>query len=186
MTKPTRDRMIAAAVDSLRRNGLAGTSFTEVLAHSGAARGAIYHHFPSGKTELVAEATRMHGQEVAQRLTELSGADPLAVVRAFLDFARPVIEDSAHGSGCAIAAVTVPAGMDGNELCGIAATTFAAWTDRLAAALTGAGMRHEGAVDLAYLLVSLLEGAQVLCRAEGGTAPFDRAARAALMAVATA
>ena len=37
----------------MRRNGLAGTSFTEVLADSGAARGAIYHHFPGGKSELV-------------------------------------------------------------------------------------------------------------------------------------
>ena len=31
-------------------------SFTEILDASGAARGAIYHHFPGGKTQLVAEA----------------------------------------------------------------------------------------------------------------------------------
>ncbi|UFS97717.1 TetR/AcrR family transcriptional regulator [Nocardia huaxiensis] len=182
MTKPTRARMIDAAVDSLRRNGLAGMSFTEVLAESGAARGAIYHHFPSGKSELVAEAARLHGQDVTLRMAELAGPDPRAVVAAFLDFARPVMEDAALGSGCAIAAVTVRAGKDGDELCRVAATTFAAWTDRLAAALTDAGMSPDAAADLACLLISLLEGAQVLCRAEGGTGPFDRAARAALAA----
>ncbi|MEV0299164.1 TetR/AcrR family transcriptional regulator [Nocardia sp. NPDC050710] len=182
MTRSTRARMLDAAVDNLRRNGLAGMSFTAVLAESGAARGAIYHHFPGGKTELVAEAARLHGQDVAWRMAELAGADPRAVVASFLDFARPVIEEAAHGSGCAIAAVTVAAGKDGGELCRIAATTFAAWTDRLTAALTAAGMAPGAAADLACLLISLLEGAQVLCRAEGGTSPFDRAARAAMAA----
>ncbi|MGS2810531.1 TetR/AcrR family transcriptional regulator [Nocardia sp. MW-W600-9] len=180
MTRPTRDRMIDAAVDSLRRNGLAGMSFTAVLAESGAARGAIYHHFPGGKTELVAEAARLHGQDIASRMAELAGPDPRAVVASFVEFARPVMAEAARGSGCAIAAVTVPAGKDGDELCRIAATTFAAWIDRLTAALAGAGMAPDAAADLACLLIGLLEGAQVLCRAERGTGPFDRAARAAM------
>jgi TetR/AcrR family transcriptional regulator, lmrAB and yxaGH operons repressor len=52
----TRTRMIDAALDSLRHRGVSGMSFTEVLERSGAARGAIYHHFPGGKNQLVAEA----------------------------------------------------------------------------------------------------------------------------------
>ncbi|MGK8557391.1 TetR/AcrR family transcriptional regulator [Nocardia gipuzkoensis] len=183
MTKPTRARMIDAAVQGLRRQGLAGMSFTEVLASSGAARGAIYHHFPGGKTELVAEAARLHGQEVAERLSELSGASPHAVVADFLAFVRPVMADAAHGRGCAVAAVTVSTVKAGDELCAVAATTFTAWADRLAAALTVAGMTSEAAADQAQLLVALLEGAQVLCRASGSTDPFEHAARAALAAV---
>ncbi|MGF0319652.1 TetR/AcrR family transcriptional regulator [Nocardia fluminea] len=183
MTKPTRARMIDAAVDALRRQGLAGMSFTEVLANSGAARGAIYHHFPGGKTELVAEAAKLHGQEVTDRLAELSGSGPREVVEAFLELARPVIEDAVGGRGCAIAAVTVRTGDDGAELAHIAATTFASWTDRLAAALTAAGTPPAQAADLAQLLIALLEGAQVLVRAAGSLDPFERAARAALATV---
>ncbi|MCX4090999.1 TetR/AcrR family transcriptional regulator [Nocardia sp. alder85J] len=183
MTKPTRARMIDAAVDGLRRQGLAGMSFTEVLAASGAARGAIYHHFPGGKAELVAEAARLHGHEVDQRLAELSGAGPRAVAEEFLTMVRPVIEDSVRGCGCAIAAVTVGSGAEGDELRDIAATTFAAWAQQLTAALAGAGMSPEAAADLAQLLIALLEGAQVLCRAAADSAPFERAARAALAAV---
>ena len=48
--------MIAAAVRSLQHDGAEGMSFTDVLRVSGAARGAIYHHFPGGKSQLVAEA----------------------------------------------------------------------------------------------------------------------------------
>ncbi|WP_026342676.1 TetR/AcrR family transcriptional regulator [Nocardia sp. BMG111209] len=183
MTKPTRDRMIDAAVDALRKQGLAGMSFTEVLAASGAARGAIYHHFPGGKAELVAEAARLHGHEVADRLADLSGAGPRAVVEAFLAMARPVVEDSVTGCGCAIAAVTVSPGTEGDELRAIAATTFATWAHHLTAALVTAGMSPEAAGDLAQLLIALLEGAQVLCRAAADPEPFERAARAALAAV---
>ncbi|WP_253798556.1 TetR/AcrR family transcriptional regulator [Nocardia amikacinitolerans] len=175
--------MIDAAVDGLRRHGMAALSFTEVLAHSGAARGAIYHHFPAGKTELVAEAARLHGQEVTDRLANLSGATPRAVVEAFLGFAQPVVEDAARGCGCAIAAITVANSDEGKELHHIAATVFASWNARLTAALEGAGMRSDKAAELAQLLIALLEGAQVLCRASADTAPFEQAARAALAAV---
>ncbi|WP_282783835.1 MULTISPECIES: TetR/AcrR family transcriptional regulator [unclassified Nocardia] len=180
MTKPTRARMIDAAVDALRRHGLSGMSFTEVLADSGAARGAIYHHFPGGKSELVAEAARLHGREVTDRLAELSGPTPRAVVESFLTFARPVIADATHGRGCAVAAVTTPA--DTDDLCRLAATTFTAWADQLTTALTAAGMPASDAADLSQLLITMLEGAQILCRATGDTTPFDRAARAALAA----
>ena len=39
------------------------------LAHSGAPRGSIYHHFPGGKAQLVEEATR-YGGMTADALAE--------------------------------------------------------------------------------------------------------------------
>lgn len=113
-------------------------------------------------------------------MAELSGSTPRAVAEAFVDFARPVVEASTRGSGCAIAAVTLSADGSGHELCRVAATAFASWSGRLAEALAESGLSHEDAEDKAALLISLLEGAQVLSRAAGGTAPFDRAVRAAL------
>ncbi|MQY31444.1 hypothetical protein NRB56_70530 [Nocardia sp. RB56] len=44
-------------------------------------------------------------------------------------------------------------------------------------------MSPEAEADLARLLIALLEGAQVLCRAAGDREPFERAARAVLAAV---
>ncbi|WP_433602301.1 TetR/AcrR family transcriptional regulator [Nocardia sp. CA-135953] len=182
MAESTRARMVTAAVESLRRRGLAGMSFTEVLADSGAARGAIYHHFPGGKAQLVTEAAQLHGQQVADRLTDISGASPRAVVEAFLDLVRPVVEDSTRGCGCAIAAVTVSVDDDHSELLRTAAAAFASWAHQLAVALTDAGMPEARAEDLAQLLIALLEGAQVLCRADSSTTAFEQAARAALAA----
>ncbi len=173
----TRDRMIEATVSALRHHGVAGMSFTEVLRESGAARGAIYHHFPGGKRQLVGEAAGRNGRQVHERLAALHTDSPRSVVEEFLAMVRPVIQAAACGSGCAVAAVTVDAGRDSDDLRRIADTAFGAWTDQLAERLTAAGLPPRDAGDLATTLITLLEGAQVLCRASGTLDPFDRVVR---------
>ncbi len=182
MAADTRGRMIDATVRALQRRGVAGMSFTEVLEDSGAARGAIYHHFPGGKAQLIAEAAARNGQDVRDFFGTLPTDDPQAVVNAFLAAIRPVVQDSASGGGCAVAAVTVDAGLDaeGSALREIAATAFESWIDQLAERLKKAGLEAAQATDLATTLVTLLEGAHVLCRAAGTIEPFDRAARTAV------
>ena len=95
MAGGTRDRMIDATVEALQRHGVAGMSFTEVLDRSGAARGAIYHHFPGGKSELVAEAAARNGEDVRTHLAALPAGSPDEVVTAFLAAVRPVLARSA-------------------------------------------------------------------------------------------
>ncbi|MTL16759.1 TetR family transcriptional regulator [Nocardia seriolae] len=177
MAATKRDRMIDAAIDALRTKGVAGMSFTAVLDASGAARGAIYHHFPGGKTELVATAAARNGEQVRDLLAALPAPDPLTLVEAFLTLVRPVVAASAEGAGCAVAAVTVDP--DSGDLRTVAATAFDSWTTTLAERLTAAGVEPAAAADLATTLLTLLEGAHVLCRAEGTIAPFDRMSRAA-------
>src|SRR5690242_950475 len=139
----TRDRMIDAAMRGLQRHGLAGMSFTEVLAGSGAARGAIYHHFPGGKRQLVAEAAERQGRQVMEHLAALAAQparSPREVAEAFVDLVRPVVAAASEGGGCAVAAVTTRLDADGADLCRVAATAFGSWADQLADALTAAGM----------------------------------------------
>jgi TetR/AcrR family transcriptional regulator, lmrAB and yxaGH operons repressor len=191
MAGDTRDRMIDATVTALQRHGVAGMSFTEVLASSGAARGAIYHHFPGGKAQLVAEAATRNGSDVRALLADLPAVSPSAVVEAFLALVRPVVAASACGAGCAIAAVAVgtdpgvAVNAEAATLLGVAATAFASWGDQLAERLALAGLPAGEAADLAAMLIALLEGAHVMCRAAGTLAPFERAARAAILAVAS-
>lgn len=176
--------MIDATVDALSRNGVCGMSFTEVLEHSGAARGAIYHHFPGGKGQLVAEAAGRFGDQVRERLAALQGADPRAVVEEFLTLTRPVAAAAAAGGGCAVAAASVGSAGDAT-LREAADVAFTSWIDELSARLTDAGLPAEHARDAAALLISMLEGAQVLCRASGDVEPFDAAARAAVALAAS-
>jgi TetR/AcrR family transcriptional repressor of lmrAB and yxaGH operons len=179
----TRERMLQAAVDGLRRHGVAGMSFTDVLATSGAARGAIYHHFPGGKTQLVAEAATLNGDEVRARFAGLAAGSPREVVAEFLALVRPVVAESTAGGGCAVAAVAMGSEALPREA---SAAAFSSWVEALAVRLAAAGMDRSAALDGATALVALLEGAHVLCRAAASLEPFDRMSRAALALAADA
>lgn len=180
MPHDTRSRMIDATVTALQRHGVAGMSFTEILNASGAARGAIYHHFPGGKTQLVAEAAARNGQDIRAQLAALPADTPQAVAQAFLALVRPVMKQSAQGAGCAVAALTIraEAAAANQELRQVADAALSSWTDQLTERLTTAGLSPDQASDLAVTLITLLEGAHVMCRAAGTTKPFDQAARA--------
>jgi len=172
----TRDRMIDAALEQLQERGVDGMSFTEVLNRSGAARGAIYHHFPGGKTELVAAAVRRHAAQVASAISALPAESPAVVVQAFLEAARPVVRQARAGRSCALAATAV--GADGLDpaLRSVAGAGLRSWNDALAARLREAGLPAETSTAISSLLVALLEGGQVLARAEDDSAAFEVAA----------
>ena len=177
MARDTRTRMIAAAVRSLQHDGAEGMSFTDVLSASGAARGAIYHHFPRGKSQLVAEAAADNGNEVRTRLAQLPAGSPAAVVRGFLQLIRPVVEESARGGGCAVAAAAMTKSGSGNdEPQQAAAVAIGSWVNELAGRLAFAGLAAAEAHELASSLITVLEGAHVLARATGGIDCFDQTA----------
>ena len=78
-----RQRMIETAAVVMRERGVEATSFSEVIARSGAPRGSIYHHFPGGKAQLIEEATRYAAEWTASSLANaLWQEDPIAAIRA--------------------------------------------------------------------------------------------------------
>jgi AcrR family transcriptional regulator len=171
--------MIAAAVRSLQHDGAEGMSFTGVLRVSGAARGAIYHHFPGGKSQLVAEAATDNGNEVRALLAQLPAESPAAVVRGFLQLIRPVVQESARGGGCAVAAAAMAKSgpdHDGPRLA--AAVAMSSWINEIAERFAVAGLADAEAHELASSLITMLEGAHVLARATGGIDCFDQTAHA--------
>jgi hypothetical protein len=90
------------------------------------------------------------------------------------------MQQSARGGGCAVAALTIraDAAAANDELRQVADAALASWTDQLTERLTTSGLGADPASDLAVTLITLLEGAHVMCRAAGTVKPFDQAARA--------
>ncbi|HEX2819832.1 MAG TPA: TetR family transcriptional regulator [Streptosporangiaceae bacterium] len=83
MARSVREQMVDSAVILLAKHGVAGTSFTEVLAASGAPRGSIYHHFPGGKDELIAAAIEVADARAVALLRSLQGRSPAEIVDGF-------------------------------------------------------------------------------------------------------
>jgi AcrR family transcriptional regulator len=106
----SRRRMIQSAALLMRERGVEATSFSEVLARSGAPRGSIYHHFPGGKAQLIEESTRYAGEFIAAGLVaSLQSGDPGAAVRAFGGSWRAILSESDYAAGCSVVAATLEA-----------------------------------------------------------------------------
>ena len=169
----TRTRMIVSATELFRENGYSGTGFRDVVAHSGAPRGSIYHHFPGGKTELAEEAVRLAGAVVGARIERAAAeGDPQAMVDVFTDGWRRQLERSDFRAGCPVVAVAIEADT-APGVAAAAAEAFAAWEALLAQALRRSGVPRARAGRLATLTVSAIEGAVIQCRVAHTTAPLD-------------
>ncbi|MEA2167008.1 MAG: hypothetical protein QOF76_308 [Solirubrobacteraceae bacterium] len=160
MPPSTRDRMILSTALLVRERGARATSIDDVLAHSGAPRGSVYHHFPGGRDELLREATRFAADYVARRLS--GDGDPLAKLDAFVEGYRADLIANDFRPGCPIVAVAIE---DGAGLQELAAEAFTRWEDLLTAAF--------GSRELAVTTIAALEGALVMSRAAKSVEPLD-------------
>jgi AcrR family transcriptional regulator len=174
--KPRRDsrhRMVGSTVLLLREKGLTGTSFGDVIEHSGAPRGSIYHHFPGGKAQLVEEAVDLAGDHIGRAIERAAATgDPAAALRQFTAAWRATLEESDFRAGCPVVAVAVEAHDDDPQLARAAARAFAAWTGALAGLLRDQGVPAGRARRLATTAVAAIEGAVVLCRARRDVRPL--------------
>src|SRR5438105_11716785 len=105
MPRNARKRMLDSTVQLLRHNGYSGTGFREVVAHSGAPRGSIYHHFPGGKTQLGVEAVGEWGRFVRDVIVAVAGihpGDPLAALNAFITSWRSLVQAEEFRAGCTV------------------------------------------------------------------------------------
>ena len=69
--------MVRGAAALFSAKGAGGTSFSEIIAASGAPRGSIYHHFPDGKRQLAEEAVRWTAEPRRRVPTSVEGEDTL-------------------------------------------------------------------------------------------------------------
>jgi AcrR family transcriptional regulator len=168
-----REQMIRSALVLMGEQGVEATSFSQVVEHSGAPRGSIYHHFPGGKAQLVEEATRYAGDRISTLLTRAVGEneDPLASLDALSNFWTSVLDKSEFTAGCPVLAATLDG--DRSSARAVAGEVFADWERRWAERLERAGVPPHRAASLASIAISAVEGAVILSRAERSRAPLD-------------
>jgi AcrR family transcriptional regulator len=176
VTSNSRKKMVQSAAALIGSQGMNATSFSDVLADSGAPRGSIYFHFPGGKRELAKDAIRWTSDQVVAHMQANSGSSAPEVLQHFVALFQHVVEATDGAAGCAVAGVTIDIPASDDELMAEARAAFHAWTALLAEQLTVVGVARERAAGIATIAVASVEGALILCRAEGGTAPLDAVA----------
>jgi len=174
--RTTRQRMLDSAARLFREHGYSGTGFREVVAHSHAPRGSIYHHFPGGKAQLGAEAIAASGEFMNGLISR--GVDSDDFVEGFERFWRwwiKFIEADEYRAGCPVVAIAVESHPEAPELAQAAAATFSRWEHTIALSLRNGGVEDEQeALAIAGLILAAVEGATVMARATGGREPLVR------------
>ena len=185
-TPGTRERLIAAMTDALRRRGLHGIGLTELLAQAGAPKGVLYHHFPGGKVELAAAAIDDVVARMLRGLDTLLATtpDPIEATRRWMAGATARLSDTGFESGCPLATVALETTPDDRLLRSALDAAFARLRERIARALEQAGEPHESAQGIAALIVATYEGGLLQARVAQSTAPIAQATQTLLRLLA--
>ncbi|WP_236047419.1 TetR/AcrR family transcriptional regulator [Streptacidiphilus fuscans] len=169
-----RERMVYSAAQLIRRDGVGATGMRDVAVHANAPRGSLQHYFPGGKEQLVNEAVGWAGRYAARQVERFlaalrSGGErprPSELFAAMVGQWTTEFETVGFASGCPVAAVTVDC-VDASESARTAAAeAFGVWIRPTAAALRELGIPEERTTPLATLMISALEGALLMARAE--------------------
>jgi AcrR family transcriptional regulator len=184
MNAPThgpRERMVFSAAQLIRRDGVAATGLRDVVEHAEAPRGSLQHYFPGGKDQLVAEAIAWGARYASRRVERYSAAlknpTPSRLFGAMVQQWVDEYTTRGFGAGCPIAAATVDCADSAESVRAASAEAFDAWRRPVAGALAGMGVPRRRAESLATLMISTLEGAILLARAERDVRPLRTAAR---------
>jgi TetR/AcrR family transcriptional repressor of lmrAB and yxaGH operons len=183
MANDSRNKMVQSAAALIGAQGMNATSFSDVLAESGAPRGSIYFHFPGGKRELARDAMRWTSEQVIAHMRASTASTASEVLGHFVALFQHVAEASDGAAGCAVAGVTIDVPADDDELLGDARDAFHSWVTLLAEQLRNVGMAKKRATGIATITVASVEGGLILCRAEGGPEPLNAIADQLLLLV---
>lgn len=92
---PTRDRVVAATLVCIERQGLAKTSLEDVAREAGVSRATVYRVFPGGRDEVVSTTVAAEVERFFTRVGEAVAAEPdlAAKLRTGLVFGHRAITE---------------------------------------------------------------------------------------------
>jgi TetR/AcrR family transcriptional repressor of lmrAB and yxaGH operons len=165
--------MVRSAASLIGSRGLNGTSFSGVIDASGAPRGSIYHHFPGGKRQLAEDAIAWISDLVLTHIHGCPASTPVDVLNCFADLWRQSVLASAGSAGCPVAGVAIDNGGDDERLKALTRDVFGLWVAALGERLEAAGLEPSRSRPVAQTALAAMEGALILCRAEGNAEPLE-------------
>ena len=177
----SRDEVVERIMNVVRRHGYDGASLAELSKETGLGRSSLYHYFPDGKEQLVNEAVgwagRYAGNRVARFLAALPEPTPSGLFAEMVRQWTDEYETEGFDGGCPVAAATVDRARTADSTRQAAEAAFARWTGAVAGTLTDMGVPEERSRPLATLMISSLEGAILIARAERSVRALTTAAR---------
>jgi TetR/AcrR family transcriptional regulator, lmrAB and yxaGH operons repressor len=173
-----RERILETTLVLLREGGLSAAGLNEVIARSAAPKGSLYHYFPAGKSQLVAEALALYEPRIAALIEQsLHSGHPLSrrINALFMQTAKRM-HAAQWRQSCAVGAVALDLTSGDEALRARCEAILRHWANVAEAGLPELPSAH--AAPAARHLVALLEGAQIQARLRQSAEPLTEAAAA--------
>lgn len=164
-------------LELIQVRGYAGTGLNAVAEQADAPKGSLYFHFPEGKEALgVAAVDRAAAQfrdlVAAAALEEATAG---AALRRVVEALAAILAESDFRLGCPVSVVTLEMGAASDRLRESCAAAFESWIAPTADYLAASGRSEADARVLATTIVSTIEGAVIVSRAQRSVVPLHHA-----------
>jgi|CXWL01.1.fsa_nt_gi TetR/AcrR family transcriptional repressor of lmrAB and yxaGH operons len=175
-----REDMLSAATELFRARGYEGVGVAELLEKAGAPRGSLYFHFPGGKEQIGAEVVERVGRNVAVRFRQLheSGVDLDSFIERIFKTTAKESRDRSYKATCPMAVIAAEIDADNPKLAAAVRNVFVSWETEIAEAARARGMNAKDAGVFASALISAMEGAFIVSKAQGSSTAHVNASRA--------
>ncbi len=172
-----RNSIIASAIRLFRQRGYAATGLNDILKHSGAPKGSLYHYFPGGKEQLGEEAVTVAAEVVTQTLTDLRSQHACApdMLRGYGQLLAGWVTQAGFAEGCPIATTLLETTPQSPPLALAGQQAFARWCEVFVLQLRDDGVAAERAQRWAQLMICTVEGALLLSRVQASVLPITQA-----------
>jgi AcrR family transcriptional regulator len=180
MARSTRESILTAAAELMRRKGYGAVGMKDIAEASGAPIGSLYHHFRGGKVQIAREALINAGAAYALLIPSIidGHTDLGEAVDAVFTQAADDMAGTGFANMCPVASVAAEVADTVEELREASAKVFAAWIDGGSAYFASRGLDEWQARQVTLALIGALEGAFVLGRTLRSTEPLLAAGRA--------
>jgi AcrR family transcriptional regulator len=179
MARSTRESILTAAAELMRRKGYGAVGMKDIAEASGAPIGSLYHHFRGGKVQIVGEALINAGQAYALLIPSI--VDEYTDLGAAIDgiFTQAAEDMAATGFAnmCPVASIAAEVADTVEELRETSAGVFTDWVDGGTAYFHARGLDEPRAREVTLALIGALEGAFVLARTLRSAEPLLAAGR---------
>ena len=170
----TKEKILLAAIDLMRKQGFAATSIKQILIQSKQPKGSLYFHFPKGKLEIASFALARSATEIANKIKyafKQSNSAYEALTQICNGFADQ-LRESSYQDGCPVSPMNSSASNEVVELRKCCAKAYEEWLKEIEDGLREFEHQLEPSV-LASLILSAVEGAILLSQARQNTIAIE-------------
>jgi AcrR family transcriptional regulator len=180
MARSTRESILTAAAELMRRKGYGAVGMKDIAEASGAPIGSLYHHFRGGKVQIAREALINAGHAYALLIPSIvdSYTDLGDAIEGVFAQAAEDMAGTGFANMCPVASVAAEVADTVEELRETSASVFEGWIESGTAYFTARGLDESSAREVTLALIGALEGAFVLARTMRSTEPVLAAGRA--------